>query len=153
MPAFTLRQWGLFVACAAVTSPLLASPTDAIRSRIANYRELGAAFKAVNDGLRGGEVQTVLITQSARQIRNFSRAQYGWFPAGSTAQAGVKTSAKPEIWSNPAKFKAAQDAFASAADNFQQAVASKNVTAIRAEARKLGGTCKSCHDAFRHESD
>lgn len=139
----------MVLAAAAVATPLLAAPADAIRSRIANYRELGSAFKAVNDGLRGGEVQTVLIAQSARQIRNASRGQYEWFPAGSGLQPGAKTRAKPEIWTQPAKFKAAQDAFAKAADNFQLAVTSKNVTAIRAGAQKLGATCKGCHDSFR----
>ena len=43
---------------------------DLVKARIASYRELGAAFKAVNDGLRGSELQTVLLVQSARQIRN-----------------------------------------------------------------------------------
>ncbi|HUD30930.1 MAG TPA: cytochrome c [Novosphingobium sp.] len=137
------------LAMMAAATPLLAAPADTIRSRIANYRELGSAFKAVNDGLRGGEVQTVLIAQSARQIRNASRGQYEWFPAGSGPQAGAKTRAKAEIWTQPAKFKVAQDAFARAADDFQRAVAGKDVAAIRVGAQKLGATCKGCHDSFR----
>lgn len=143
------RFGATFLVTAAVATPLLAAPADAIRSRIANYRELGSAFKAVNDGLRGGEVQTVLIAQSARQIRNASRGQYEWFPAGSGPQGGAKTRAKSEIWTQPAKFKVAQDAFAKAADDFQRAVTSKNVAAIRIGAQKLGTTCKGCHDSFR----
>ncbi|AXB79313.1 cytochrome c [Novosphingobium sp. P6W] len=143
------RLGTLVLAMAAAGTPLLAAPADTIRSRIANYRELGSAFKAVNDGLRGGEVQTVLIAQSARQIRNASRGQYEWFPAGSGLQPGAKTRAKQEIWTQPAKFKGAQDAFAKAADNFQLAVTSKDVAAIRAGAQKLGATCKGCHDNFR----
>lgn len=142
------RFCALALAAAAVATPLLAAPADAVRTRVAGFRELGAAFKAVNDGLRG-DVQTVLIAQSARQIRNAAHAQYEWFPAGSGPQAGVKTRAKPEIWLQPAKFKAAQDAFAKAADDFQRVSAGKDVSAIRAGAQKLGGTCKSCHDAFR----
>lgn len=133
----------------ALSAPLLASsPSDTVRTRIAAYRELGAAFKGANDSLRG-EVQTVVLQQYARQIRNASRAQYGWFPAGTGAQAGVRTSAKAEIWSRPAEFKAAQDAFASQADAFQRAAASGNAATLRAEARKLGGTCKGCHDSFK----
>jgi cytochrome c556 len=143
------RVGSIFLIAVAVATPLLAAQADAIRSRIANYRELGSAFKAVNDGLRGSEVQTVLIAQSARQIRNASRGQYEWFPAGSGAQGGAKTRAKTEIWTQPAKFKVAQDAFSKAADDFQRAVTSKNVAAIRAGAQKLGTTCKGCHDSFR----
>ena len=140
------------LAMAAVSAPLLASPADTIRSRITSYRELGAAFKAVNDGLRG-EIQTVLIGQYARQIRNAARAQYAFFPAGTGPQPGVKTSAKAEIWSKPGEFRAAQDAFARQADAFQLAVNGGNPVAIRAEARKLGGTCKACHDSFRAPVD
>ena len=33
--------------------PVQAAPGDAVRSRIDGYRELGAAFKGVNDALRG----------------------------------------------------------------------------------------------------
>ena len=70
----------------------MASGADAVRTRIAGLRELGAAFKAVNDGLRGDEIQTVLIQQSARQIANAARQQYGWFPAGSDASCARITS-------------------------------------------------------------
>lgn len=140
------------IALALVGAPLLAAPADQIRARITGYRELGAAFKNVNDGLRG-EVQTVLIQQSAREIRNASRAQYAWFPAGTGPQAGVKTAAKPEIWSRSTQFKAAQDAFAQQADVFQRTAAAGNAAAIRAEVRKLGATCKGCHDTFRVPND
>lgn len=146
------RKMAMALSALAIATPLLAAPADTIRTRIAGYQELGAAFKGVNDGLRG-EVQTVLIAQSVRQIRNAAQAQYGWYAAGSGPQAGVKTRAKSEIWTQPAKFKTAQDAFTKAADGLQRAVASKDEAAIRASARQLGGTCKGCHDTFRTAED
>jgi cytochrome c556 len=140
----TLATAAMALACA----PLLAAPADVVHTRISGLRELGAAFKNVNDGLRG-DVQTVLIQQSAREIRNASRAQYGWFPAGSGPQAGIKTAAKPEIWARAPQFKAAQDAFARQAEVFERTAAGGNAEAMRVEARKLGGTCKGCHETFR----
>ena len=148
---FPLIAGGL--ALAALAAPLLAAPADFVRARIEGYRELGAAFKAVNDGLRGSELQTILIQQSARQIRNAARAQYGWFPVGSDARAGVRTAAKAEIWAQVMPFKAKQDAFAAAADSFARVAATGNATAIRAEARKLGATCKGCHDLYKVPSN
>lgn len=148
MAIFSRRTGLMALACLTMASPLLAAGADSVRARVHGYRELGAAFKAVNDGLRG-EPQTVLIQQSARLIRNSAREQYAWFPTGSDASAGVRTAAKPEIWARPAQFRAAQDAFARQADVFQRAAASGNVATMRAEARKLGGTCKGCHDQFR----
>lgn len=137
---------------AALAAPLLASPADTVKSRISAYRELGTAFKGVNDGLRG-EPQTVILQQYARQIRNFAKMQYTLFPADSGPQPGVKTLALPAIWAKPAQFKAAQDAFTNQAAAFQKAVSGGNAAAIRAEARKLGGSCKGCHDQFRQPKD
>jgi cytochrome c556 len=153
MPMRPLLAAIIVTAMAAGTALAALAPADVVKSRIDGYRELGAAFKAVNDGLRSTEVQTVLLAQSARQIRNAARAQYGWFPTGSDARAGVKTAVKPEVWSKSVQFKAAQDGFAKQAELFQKTLAGGNPATIRIEARKLGQTCKSCHDSFRAEKD
>lgn len=137
---------------AGLAAPLLAAPADQARTRIDGYRELGAAFKAVNDGLRSPAPQTMLIQMSARQIRNAATQQYNWFPAGSGPQPGVKTAAKPEIWSQAARFRQLQDTFAAQASAFQRVAGSGNVAAIRTAARSLGASCKACHDQFRNES-
>jgi cytochrome c556 len=131
-----------------IAAPLLAAPADVVRQRIAGLRELGAAFKNVNDSLRG-EPQLIVIRQSAREIRNAAQAQYRWFPAGTGPNPAWKTAAKPEIWAQAAQFRTAQDNFARQADAFQRAAQTGNVDAIRAAARTLGGTCKACHDQFR----
>jgi cytochrome c556 len=145
---------------AAAATPLVAATTrraatppppsaaEVIRTRIAGYREMGAAFKNVMDGLRGTP-QMVVIQQSARTIRGTSQAQYGWFRAGTGPAPGLKTSAKPEIWTQPAQFRAAQDQLARAAASLDAAAASGNVDSIKAAARGLGGACKNCHDQFR----
>ena len=139
------------VAAATIATPLFAAPADTIRARVAGYRALGAAFKSANDALRSG--QTASIPNAARQIQAASRQQYSWFPRGSAAAPGVTSKAKPEIWAQGARFKAAQDAFAAQAVVFQRAAGSGNAALIRSEARKLGATCKGCHDSFRVESD
>lgn len=134
-------------------APASAGAPEQVRSRIDTYRELGAAFKAVNDGLRSSEVQTVLIAQSARQIRNVAQAQYTLFPAGTGPSSGLKTSARAEIWTQAPRFKAAQDAFARAANGFQLAVNKRDVAAMRVQAKALGATCKGCHESFRSKVD
>ncbi|MBC2667824.1 cytochrome c [Novosphingobium piscinae] len=148
------RHCGVAALTAAMlAAPLVAAAPDPIASRIDTYRELGASFKAVNDGLRTDEVQPVLLAQAARHMRTVAQAQYGLFPAGSGPAPGRKTKAKAEIWRQPARFKAAQDAFAAAAAGFQQAVGSGNAETMRGAARKLGETCKGCHDSFRTRTD
>lgn len=142
--------YGLAAALAALAvTPLLAAPADQVRTRVAAYKALGAAFKAVNDAARSGQVQTPRVRQAAARIGQAARQQYSLFPAGSGPRAGIKTDAKPAIWSRGREFRAAQDAFARQAAALQRAVTGGDAGAIRIEARKLGGTCKSCHDTFR----
>ena len=139
------------LAAATISAPLLAQGANVVQARINNYRELGAAFKNVNDELKSSSPQTMILQLSARQIRDVSRQQYGWFPAGSGPKPGLKTAAKPEIWTRAAEFKAAQDAFAVQANAFASVVASKDVAKLRAQARTLGQTCAACHRTFRLE--
>jgi cytochrome c556 len=147
------RHLLLPLAAAVAAAPLIAAPADQVRLRVSTYRSLGAAFKTVTDALRSGQLQTPQVRQAAARIGDVARRQYGLFPAGSGPRPGVKTAARPEIWSRAREFRAAQDAFARQANVFQRAVNGGNADAIRSEARKLGGACKSCHDNFRVESD
>lgn len=149
----SLRLTFALGAAALAATPLLAAPADQIRARIAGYRDLGEAFKAVNDGLRRGGLAPANMVRLADRITASSRAQYGWFPAGSGAARGVKTAAKPEVWSRAAEFRAAQDRFAQQAQAFRRVAASGDAAALRTASRQLGASCKSCHDTFRIEND
>jgi len=135
------------------SSPLFAAPTDDVRNRIDRFRELGASFKTVNDSLRGSEPQTVLIQMAARQIVNASRDLPNWFPKGSGPESGAKTKTKPLVWTQAAKFKSAQITFANQAAALQRAAQTGNGPILQGEARKLGATCKGCHDTFREPRD
>lgn len=135
-----------------VAAPLFAAAQDTVATRLAGLRQLGAAFKNVNDELKSETPQPYILQLSARQIRDAAKAQYGWFPAGSGPQPGIKTAAKAEIWSQPAQFKAAQDAFATQAAAFAKVAASGDVAAMRVQAKQLGAACGACHRAFRDDS-
>jgi cytochrome c556 len=124
-------------------------PAQVVQVRVAGLKEMGAAFKHAMDGLRSKAPQMILIQQSARTIKTHSQSMYSWFPAGSGPQRGLKTEAKPEIWTKPAEFRAALDGLSRAADTFQSAAMAGNPDAVRAAARSLGGSCKTCHDQFR----
>lgn len=129
--------------------PLFAAVKDQVATRVAAYRELGAAFKNVNDGLRANTPQMTVLRISARQIRDISRQQYSLFPVGSGRGSGAKTAAKPEIWSNAAGFRAAQDVFARQANALVAATERNDVRGMRAAARTLGRSCANCHRTYR----
>jgi cytochrome c556 len=139
------------LAAGVVFVSLTGAGPDPVGARVHGFRELGAAFKNVNDELRSGTPQVMTLQIAARQIRGAAQAQYGWFPAGSGPKPGVKTAAKPEIWSQAAAFKAAQDKFAVAANGFFKVAAAGDVAGMRAQAKPLGAACKACHTSFRTE--
>ncbi|MCI4592678.1 cytochrome c [Sphingobium sp. BYY-5] len=146
------RPTALFTLLAALcATPLAAAPGDIIATRIAGFREVGAAFKNINDELKSTTPQTYVIQISARQIRDYARQQQGWFPAGSGPRPGVKTAAKAEIWSQAAAFKAAQDGFAAQANTFATMAQSGDIARMRLAAKALGQSCGTCHRSFRVE--
>ncbi len=144
----TLAAFGM-----ALVAPLLIGAADPVKARIDAYRELGASFKNVNDELRKPAPQAYLVQVAARQISQTAKAQYGFFPAGSGPRAGRKTYAKAKIWSQSAKFKTAQDQFATQATAFAKVAAGGDPAKMRAAAKALGQTCSGCHKAFRTEKE
>ena len=69
----------------------------------------------------------------------------------SRPEAGFKTEAKPNIWTDNAKFAAAAANFQTQAGKLQTVAAAGDVEAIKAQFRATGGTCKACHDVYRVE--
>ena len=61
----------------------------------------------------------------------------------------VKSKSKPEIWMEPAKFKAEQDKLMAEVSKLNAAAKTGNLDQIKATFGAVAGSCKSCHDAFR----
>lgn len=61
----------------------------------------------------------------------------------------VKSKSKPEIWMEPAKFKAEQDKLMAEVGKLNTAAKTGNLDQIKATFGAVAGSCKSCHDNFR----
>lgn len=61
----------------------------------------------------------------------------------------VKSRALPAIYSEPAKFKAAQDTMFAAIDKLVAAAKSGNEASVKAAVTDAGNACNNCHDTFR----
>ncbi len=122
---------------------------NAIHARQAHYKQIGAAMKAINDQLRAGEPALPVIRRNAGLIAGLAPRVSGWFPHGTGAEARVRTRALPEIWSDPAGFRAAAVNFILASRRFDAAARRGDLAAIRADARGLGNACRDCHDHYR----
>ena len=63
--------------------------------------------------------------------------------------ADNKTTAKPEIWKEQAKFKDLSDKMQAELVKVQAAAKTNNLDNIKAAFGPLGASCKACHDAYR----
>jgi cytochrome c556 len=86
---------------------------------------------------------------ATRALARWAHAVPGAFPAGSGAEAGVRTNAKPEIWSDRAGFEAKAANFATAADRLAELAAGEDAAAFTAQWTVVRASCQSCHDGYK----
>ena len=125
--------------------------TNAIKARQASYKEIGGAFKSINDELKSGAPDMNSVRPLAHDIATRAALLPKYFPNGSGPESGLKTRAKAEIWKDNATFVKLQGDMITASRALDAAAASGNVAGLTAARTSLGGTCKSCHDRFRAE--
>ena len=69
--------------------------------------------------------------------------------AGSGAEAGVPTHARPEIWSDRAGFEAKAADYAAAADRLAELAAGDDAAAFAAQWTVVRSSCQACHDGYK----
>jgi cytochrome c556 len=79
-----------------------------------------------------------------------SAFQHHWNPWAPGSEKG-ETKAKPEIWSNKAKFDEAGQKAGAAAKALVEAAKSGDKAKATDAFKAMGGACKNCHDDFRKE--
>jgi cytochrome c556 len=126
-----------------------ASPAEVVKTRQQSLKALGAAFKTIRDELRGDAPDAAKIRSAATDITRAAGAIDHWFPAGTGADSGLRTDAKPEVWTDAAGFAAARDGFVREANKWAQLGNGGDVAAWKEAAASLGQSCKGCHDKYR----
>jgi cytochrome c556 len=147
----SLAVIGLAAAGAALAQD--AAPTTpggkAVLARQAHYKDLGQAFGGLNGELRKETPDKAGIAAGATTAAALAKELPSWFPKGSGPEAGVKTAAKAEIWTDAAGFAVAAGKLADETAKLQQVATAGDLDAIKAQARATGGACKNCHDTYR----
>lgn len=144
----------LALAAAAVSLTLpaqaqFAKPEDAIK-----YRKSALTVMATHFGRVGAMVagrvpfDATAAANNAAIAESMSKLPWAAFVEGSGAG---DTKAKPEIWSDNAKFKAASEKMQGEMSKLAAAAKGGNLDAIKAAFGPVGGACKACHDDFRKE--
>jgi cytochrome c556 len=125
------------------------SAAEIVKVRQKGLKSLGAAFKTIRDELRGDSPDAAKIRGASADITQAAGAIDKWFPAGTGPDSGVATDAKAEVWTDPAGFATAREAFVREANKWAQLGNSGDASAWKEGAASLGQSCKGCHDKYR----
>lgn len=146
MKRLILAGLGLF---GVATAAFALGPADTIRMRQANYKQMAAAMKGINDQLRGGSPSNSEIRRNSALIVRHSLQVLNWFPRGTGPESGVRTRAKPEIWSDRRGFTRAGARLLVAARQLDRAARGGDIAQVRAAVPPVQRACGGCHEAYR----
>jgi cytochrome c556 len=140
----------LGVAAGAAAQDAPATPGGkAVLARQAHMKELNKTFGGLAAELRKDAPDKAALATGATTVAGLAKDLPTWFPKGSGPEAGVKTAAKAEVWSDAAGFAAAVTKLQDETTKLQQGAAGGDLDAVKAQARAVGGACKNCHDQYR----
>lgn len=137
------------ITLAAPAQAQFAKPEDAIKYRKAVMTLQGAHFGRIA-GMAGGRIpfDAAAAVENATILEVATRLPLAGFVAGSDKG---DTKAKPEIWTDTAKFKAVGEKLNADAVKLLAAAKTGNLDNLKAAVGPVGGGCKGCHDDFRKE--
>lgn len=145
--------WAIAAASCLASLPAAAQfqkPEDAIK-----YRQSAFTVMAAHMGRIGAMAQgrvpfdAKVAADNAVIVSTMARLPFTAFGEGT--DKGMPNRAKPEIWKDSAKFKAAADKMVAEIGKLETAAKAGNLDAIKTAMGGVGGSCKACHDDFRAE--
>ncbi len=149
-----MKKLSLLVVTATLASSLwvgsvhaqFAKPEDAVKYRQSALQLIASHFGRMQPVVKGQvPYDAAAIKANVELLKTLSTLPWAGFVEGS--QAG--TSAKPEIWTDAAGFKAAQAKFEGAVDKLSVAANAGDLDRVRAAFGDVGASCKACHDSYR----
>jgi cytochrome c556 len=137
--------------CSSASFAQFAKPDDAVKYRQGALQVMGAHFGRVGAMVAGRVPYDAKIAQENIDIA-VAMSKLPWAAFGSSGEgATLKTTAKPDIWKDPAKFKELSEKTQAELLKVQAAAKTGNLDNIKAAFGAAGGSCKTCHDAFRSQ--
>jgi cytochrome c556 len=124
-----------------------AKPEDAIKYRKSALFVMQQHFGRVG-AMANGRVpfDAKVIAENAAIAESMSKLPWAAFVEGS--EHG-ETRAKPEIWTEQAKFKEASEKMMGEMAKLAVVAKTGNIDSIKAAVGAVGGSCKACHDAYQ----
>jgi cytochrome c556 len=124
-------------------------PEDAIKYRKAAFTVMAAHFSRIGAMAAGrAPFDATVAASNADIVASMSKLPFAGFTDGTSTG---DTRAKPEIWSNRAKFDAGATKMQEEIAKLNAAAKTGNFEAVKTAFGAAGQTCKACHDDFRKE--
>jgi cytochrome c556 len=148
-----MKSWSLAAAAAATLlacGPAAAqfkNADDAIEYRQGALAVMGNHFGRIGAMVNGKvPFDAKAVQANADLVATLAHLPWSAFIEGSDKG---DTNARPEVWAQADKFKAASQRLVDATARLAEAAKSGNQDAIKTAFGAAGDTCKSCHDDFR----
>lgn len=125
-------------------------PEDAIKYRQSAFTVMGNHIGRLGAMAQGkAPFDAKAAADSANIVSVMAPLPFTAFGPGT--DKGMPQRAKPEVWSDAAKFKTAADAMIAEVAKLDAAAKSGSLDSIKAAMGNVGKACKACHDDFRAE--
>ncbi len=145
-----LAPLAICLALSSFTAPASAQfqkPEDAVKYRKAVMTVMGNHAGRLG-AMANGRVpfDAKAAADSAALLESLSRLPWEAFVAGTDKG---ETRAKPEIWTEQAKFKEGADKLQAETAKLSAAAKTGNLDSVKTAFGSVGQTCKACHDAYQ----
>lgn len=125
-----------------------AKPEDAIKYRQSALTLLGNHFGHLG-GMAQGKIPFDAAAASLDADVVALASKLPWHAFGPGTDTGRPTAARPEIWKEEAKFKAASEKMQGEVAKVAAAAKTGNLDNLKAAFGPAAQSCKACHDDFR----
>ena len=146
----TIVSLALAAAVSALAVPAhaqFAKPEDAVKYRQSALSVMGTHFSRVGAMVNGRVPFDARVAQENVQIVNdMARLPWSGFGPGTDK---LSAKAKPEIWTEQAKFKDHAEKLTAETAKLLAAAKTQNLDNLKSAFGATAGSCKACHDAFR----
>lgn len=144
----------LAAAAAVMATPAsaqFAKPEDAVKYRQSVMFVMSQHFGRIGAMASGkAPYDAKAAVDSAEIAATMARLPWPGF-SSATEKVTVVNRAKPEVWSNAAKFKEGGEHLVAEMDKLLAAAKTNNLDNVKTAFAATGKACKSCHDDFRKE--
>jgi cytochrome c556 len=133
----------------AATAVAQVKPEILVKQRQAAMTLQGKYLGPIGGMLKGAVPYNAdIVARNATFLENLSRMPWDGFDPSTQ---GVKSAAKPEVYKETEKFKAAWEMLEAETAKLGAAARAKDEAGVRATFGGVAKACGSCHDAFREK--